>query len=74
MILANLGGSSGAQTVTLSVTFGVSFGHFLDNCWNSCGGYFLVILESKVESKSGQLFGKAPGGHLEALWEASWLS
>ena len=27
-----------------------------------------------MKSKSGPFFGKAPGGHLEALWEASWLS
>ena len=48
--------------------------HFLDHFWTSFGGHFGVTFGAKTESKSGPLFGKAPGGPLEALWEASWLS
>ena len=46
----------------------------MDHFWPSFGGNFGVTFGAKTESKSGPFFGKAPGGHLEALWEVSWLS
>ena len=69
--LDNLGVHSGAQNWHL---FCYLRGHVLDNFWSSFGVNFGAISVPKVESKSGPFFGKAPGGHLEALWEASWLS
>ena len=50
--------------------FGPLFEALFDKFWGNVG----VPSGVKTESKSGPFFGKAPGGHLEALWEASRLS
>ena len=71
----DFGVHSGAQNWSTFCYFRVHvLDSFLDNFWRSFGVHLGVILGPKVESKSCPFFGKAPGGHLEALWEASWLS
>ena len=71
----DFGGQFGAQNWSIFCYFwGHFLDHFLDNFWTTFGVHFGGILGPKIESKSGPFFGRAPGGHLETLWEASWLS
>ena len=71
----DFGSQFGAQNWSIFCYFwGHVLDHFLDNFWSNFWGDFRGLSGVRMESNTGPFFGKAPGGHLGALWEASWLS